>query len=505
MAHGRKNVLTLFSLAAHKTSSMHKAVVFSNTPSIELKDFDGNTIEFSIINHQQLSGGTVVSVTAAGEQVTAAPDYFRNELLINLQLPAIGYVALEVVENELQSFNATEPQKAESGGNKIENQNLLLQLTNGKLRLEHKTSGKVFENLLIFEDSADAGDSYDYSPLENERPLLFERCELVAQEIHKHTQIMRIKHILTIPNDLSARSIEDCNINIEVLSNFELRSNENFLRITHQLTNSACDHRLRVLLPALSSTTSFADQGFSLITRAADNSRINSWRDNKFAEAPVAIYPFQSICGTHNETETFALFANGLKEYQLLGAENRLALTLFRSVGLLGRDDLLWRPGRASGINNKVVETPDAQLLKPLEFGYALFFDNAVSDVRLFAEREQYLCNALTYQTQTLNSFEERLDRFMLPQPIDQAPQYFSLFELHNDNVLVSALKCGYDNNDIIMRVFNPTAAVQNHELQAPSFSVSRTNLTEEQTMPPDNTIPAHGYSTLRLRHKKAE
>jgi len=50
----------------------------------------------------------------------------------------------------------------------------------------------------------------------------------------------------------------------------------------------------------------------------------------------------------------------------LTGAENRLALTLFRSVGLLGRDDLLWRPGRASGINNKVVETPDAQLLKPM-------------------------------------------------------------------------------------------------------------------------------------------
>ncbi|MEI6285342.1 MAG: glycosyl hydrolase-related protein [Bacillota bacterium] len=502
-AHGQTNILTLFSLAATKLSSMHEAVVFSNTPQIELKDFAGNIIEFSTISQQRLSGGTVVSVTAAGEQVTAAPDYFRSELLIKLDLPAIGYVALEVVEKELQSFNATEPRKVESSGKKIENQNLLLKLVDGRLQLEHKISGKVFDNLIIFEDSADAGDSYDYSPLENSLPLRFEQGKLLSQAIFEHSQKLTVKHHLSVPANLSNRLSAAHISTIEIISSFELRADENFLRATHRLTNGACDHRLRVLLPAMSNTASFADQGFSLINRAADNARVSNWREKKFAEAPVAIYPFQSICGTRNETETLALFANGLKEYQLLGEENRLALTLFRSVGLLGRDDLLWRPGRASGINNKVVETPDAQLLKPLDFAYAVFFDSGVSDTRLFTERDQYICGALTYQTQTLNSFEERLDRFMLPQPIDQAPQCFSLFEHGNDNVLVSALKCGYDNNDIILRLYNPTGAVQNHELQAPLFSVSRTNLTEEQTLPTDGTIPAHGYSTLRLSTKK--
>ena len=500
-AHGKSNILTIFNFSATQSLAAHSAVIFSRTPAIELRDFAGNQIEFSVIEQQRLSGGTVVSVTAAGEQVTAAPDYYRSELLVKTNLPSIGYKTLEIIE--LSSSQVAKLSSAEYiSPAVIENQNLLLDLVDGRLRLEHKLSGKIFDNLLIFENSADAGDSYDYSPLANDQTLLFEQCELVAQEIHEHTQILRVKHLLAIPASLSARTAGDCTVNIEVCSKLELRAGENFLRVSHQLTNSACDQRLRVLFPALNSATSFADQGFSLITRAAENTRLNTWRDNKFAEAPVAIYPFQSICGTCDEAAVFAIFANGLKEYQLLGDGQRLALTLFRSVGLLGRDDLLWRPGRASGINNKVVETPDAQLRKRLDFEYALFFDNSGSESILFAEKELYLGQTLSYQTQTLNSFEERLDRFMLPQPIDSAPQNFALFTLGNSNVFVSALKCGYDNDSIILRLFNPTTLPQDAELAAPAFSVSATNLTETKSLPFDSIIPARGYVTLRLTAK---
>ncbi|MFA6075516.1 MAG: alpha-mannosidase [Negativicutes bacterium] len=508
--YGKTNILTLFNLAPAKPLAIHNAVVFSSTPDIELKDFAGSTIEFSIINQQQLSGGTVVAVTAAGEQVTAAPDYYRNELLIKTQLPNFGYTALEIIElscdetmsskNELSSSQVV---RRAATCTIIENTNLALELCAGRLKLTHRASGRIFDNLLIFEDSADAGDSYDYSPLANGRTLLFDQCELITQEIHEHTQILLVKQLLSVPAGLSARTAGDCTISIEVLSTLELRAGEKFLRVSHQLTNSACDHRLRVLLPALSAETSFADQGFSLITRAAENPRLGDWHENKFAEAPVAIYPFQSICGTGDETATFAVFANGLKEYQLLGDERRLALTLFRSVGLLGRDDLLWRPGRASGINNKVVETPDAQLCKPLSFEYALLFDQTSSESELFTEKEHYLNQTLSYQTQTLNSFEERLDRFMLPQPIDSAPHHFSLLELGNDSVFVSALKCGYDNNTIILRLYNPTAIPQTAGLAAPLFSISVTNLTELQTRPFDQLVPARGYVTLRLTHEQ--
>jgi alpha-mannosidase len=50
------------------------------------------------------------------------------------------------------------------------------------------------------------------------------------------------------------------------------------------------------------------------------------------------------------------------------GNKTYIYLTLFRSVGDLGKRDLVYRPGRASGIDEYVVKTPDAQLLTHLSF-----------------------------------------------------------------------------------------------------------------------------------------
>ncbi len=71
--------------------------------------------------------------------------------------------------------------------------------------------------------------------------------------------------------------------------------------------------------------------------------------------------------------------SRGMKEFQVIGRDPAvIALTLFKSTGVLGRSDLDWRPGRASGINNTVVDTPDAQLLKPLHFSFTVALaDNA--------------------------------------------------------------------------------------------------------------------------------
>jgi alpha-mannosidase len=46
-------------------------------------------------------------------------------------------------------------------------------------------------------------------------------------------------------------------------------------------------------------------------------------------------------------------------------------LTLFRSVEFLGRRDLVFRPGRASGIDEYLLRTPDAQLQTNLSFRVA--------------------------------------------------------------------------------------------------------------------------------------
>jgi mannosylglycerate hydrolase len=66
-----------------------------------------------------------------------------------------------------------------------------------------------------------------------------------------------------------------------------------------------------------------------------------------------------------------ALFTEGLREFEVVGDEQKaFALTLLRGVGVLGKEDLLLRPGRPSGIKMPV---PDAQVRGPLSCRFSLF------------------------------------------------------------------------------------------------------------------------------------
>ena len=199
------------------------------------------------------------------------------------------------------------------------------------------------------------------------------------------------------------------------------------------------DHRLRVRFHGETQAgASYADQGYSLQKRLNINSHLDTWREEKFAESPQAIYPLERFVAVPETDGSVSLYTKGLKEYE--ATSESLNLTLFRSVGLLGRDDLSWRPGR--GINNKVVETPDAQMQGDLVFSYAYKWAEKMDVLEDYESAEEFASYQLTYHLQTLNSFEERLERFELPQPesMTNFPADMTLLTLPS-HVFVSSMK----------------------------------------------------------------
>ncbi|VFS27835.1 alpha-mannosidase mngB [Enterobacter cancerogenus] len=107
-----------------------------------------------------------------------------------------------------------------------------------------------------------------------------------------------------------------------------------------------------------------------------------------------------------------------MKEFQVVGTKQAaIALTLFKSTGVLGRSNLEWRPGRASGINNTVVETPDAQLLKPLHFSFSVALADNAEHLTLRQLENQACGQPFTYQRQSLHTLDNRLERFQLRHP----------------------------------------------------------------------------------------
>jgi alpha-mannosidase len=499
---GNENIYVTFNLLPRPFSGLIDGVIFTKDPHFQLVTNDGKGVPAEIVEQHYLPGGKQIVVTAEGEKEIDVQGYYRTVVRLQVDhVPALGYCTYQVIEGTEGCEKRILDQET-----RIENEYLALSYEQGTLRLHHQPSGETVTNFIRFENTGDAGDSYDYSPLEGDKPIYLEKAELLSVEKGPLTEKMVVRHIGVLPSCLSEREKGECSSKLEIITSFELRKGEEIIRVCHQLENQAEDHRLRVLLtaPVAGAKTSFADQAFSLVERPVESKYLTNWREKRFAEAPVPIYPLENAAGLYDDRFVFAALTKGMKEYEVLTETNELALTLFRSVGVLGKDDLLWRPGRASGINNKVVYTPDAQMKKKMDFEYAIYMANeTLNPAKIFAHIDRYRGHFASYQRQQLNTFEERLERFEIPYPIEQAPESFSLLEVDREDVFMSVCKQAHDDSSIIVRFFNPTCERKTVMVKSNHIKeIEETNLAEEtiRTIEGPFVVDGKGYMTLKLK-----
>ncbi|RLQ94896.1 glycoside hydrolase family 38 N-terminal domain-containing protein [Falsibacillus albus] len=495
----KDNVLVLFNTKPQRTTETIETVIFTKAEQFAIRNLTGEEMECELLDQEYVSGGKKIVVTAEGEKEVEVPGYYRSVVSVKaVDLPAMGYAVYEVVEGEKMAHKL-----AGANDNSIANELFDLSLADGQLSLFHKPSGKVLTNFLTFENVADAGDSYDFSPMAGDSELILDHAELLSVEKGSFTEKMTVRHLMDVPADLAEREANENSGRLEIVTTIELRKGEEFLRVAHEIDNEVKDHRVRALLktPVIKPETSFADQGFTVLERRTENPYLQDWREKGFAEAPVPIYPMENFAGVRSGEGTLGVMTKGLKEYEVLAETSELAVTLFRSVGLLGRDDLIWRPGRASGINNKVVYTPDAQMQKKMIFEYAVYFsDEKAESEYMFRMTDSYLARHAAYQKQSLNTFEERLERFEIPYPVKEMDASYSLFETSNPAIFMSVCKRAYEDSSIIVRLFNPGEQMERTMVESP-FGMVETNLYERELQPVKGEvkIPAKGYVTLKL------
>lgn len=463
---GESNIVTVFNTNPQAFTGMTKAVVFTNEDQFKLLDREGKAVEFSTLKQEMLLGGRQVIVTAQGEKEVDVPNYYRTELLIKADsIPAMGYAAY-IVKPVSEVMNILVTKQV----NQIENNHLRVSIEDGQLTFFNKDEQTTLVDFIRFENVADAGDSFDFSPLKGDSPLYMEKPELMNVETSPHFEKMTIKHQIVLPQDIEERKENKQSTPFEIITNLELRADESFLRVHHTIDNKVKDHRVRVLLKSNINNPekSYADQGYSLMERSVTNPYLATWRETGFVEAPVPIYPLENIVALSDGKRTYAVLVGGIKEYEVLPETDELSLTLFRSNGLLGQDDLLWRPGRASGINNKVVYTPDGQMLEEMEFEYAIYSaQTGIKSEKLYELANLFEVHQESYQLQKLNTFEERLERFEIPFPVEKLPREQSLFEIDNAAVFMSTCKKAWSDDSIVIRLFNPTETVQEVAIQS--------------------------------------
>ncbi|WP_249958793.1 glycoside hydrolase family 38 C-terminal domain-containing protein [Enterococcus sp. LX10] len=381
--------------------------------------------------------------------------YYIHTLLVEVNVPAFSFKTYQLIEQATET--AVVP-KVKDTSSQIENSYYQVKMKNGKIQLLVKEQQLWLEDIFQIEDSGDEGDTYDYSPPYEDFTTLHDFREAKVHVIRHHLEErLQLSGVWLVAQNLEERKQKCVTKEIAYTLCIILKKASRQVQCQLTIDNQAIDHRMRVHIQTpFANRYSYADTPFGVAKRAVVEPHLVDWRELGWKEEPTTIFPMLHYVNAHNTTGSLTVFTKGIKEYQFVGQEFRqIALTLFRSVGYLGRPDLLRRPGIASGNEFKYIPTPDSQLQQSLVFKFALQWDSEYQPAQIEKSYLDYAVSLPYYQIQELNRFTNPLKYFVsnpLPKP---AVQTLGMALISQELVFRSLRKSttltGFD-----LRVFNP-------------------------------------------------
>ncbi|MEM0874230.1 alpha-mannosidase, partial [Escherichia coli] len=320
----------------------------------------------------------------------------------------------------------------------------------GSLRLVDKDSGVRYDRVFQIEEGSDDGDEYDYSPAKEEWAITSANAKPQYDIIHEAWQSRAIiRYEIAVPRNLSERRAKQCSGRVGVETVITLSHNSRRIDADINLDNQADDHRIRVLIPTPFNTdVVLADTQFGSLTRPVKDCAMNVWQQEGWKEAPVPVWNMLNYAVLQEGRNGIAVFSEGLREFEVIGEENKtFAITLLRGVGLLGKEDLLLRPGRPSGIKMPV---SDSQLRGSFSCRLSLFsYIGTPVTAGVAQQARAWLTPVQCYNKIPWDAMKLNKAKFNVPES-------YSLLKMPPVGCLISALKKAEDRQELILRLFNP-------------------------------------------------
>ncbi len=352
----------------------------------------------------------------------------------------------------------------------------------GSLTIEDKQTGAVYEGLNRFVDGSDAGDEYNYCPLEADT-LYYPRVTDIKTIQTSECQSLEINLILKTPAKLAPnrKARVASLVSIPLVSRISLIPNMPRIEIQTEITNLAEDHRLRVHFPAPFFVEEAAYDGhFEVVNRQLNLPTA----DDSWVEAPRPEVPQRSFTEISNGKIGLMIANRGLPEVEVIPhqetEETTIALTLLRCVGMLSRDDMRLRQGHAG----PALETPGAQMPGKWSFEYVIIphqggWENAFQQAYAFETKLRAVSTGLhSGQLENSGSF------------VTHTPSAF----------VISAVKESEDENGWVIRGYNISAEPIQLNLKPlrPFLQAVQINLAENKIS--DLTPAADGSIRLTVK-----
>ncbi|MBF2535754.1 mannosylglycerate hydrolase [Listeria marthii] len=447
---------TVFNPLPYEKSGVIKMTAYIPEDNFTVEDTQGNTLEYTILEKTDL---TEYVLNQHIDLNPSRPVYlpekvFLATMLVNVNnLPALGY---DTIYFNLEK-ETPEQEPKQSATTKIENEFYEIQLAaNNSLTIHDKKAGRTYTDQMIFVENGDDGDSYNYSPPRKDLVISSKEAvvESVESSISSVNQALTISFKLNVPYNLEERANGEKNNEMTIKTVISLRKNEELIRFDVQIANQVLSHRLCVTFATeIASKFSTADQLFAPIQRPVRLPEMDVWEAEEWQEAPISIEAMQSFVSLHDESHGVAVITEGVREYEIIGENyDTISLTLFRTFSHMGKTDLLYRPGRASG--ESIVATPDAQLLGEINATFALtLFESSFDEAEIAKKAKEYLSNPSVYQ---ISDFLNGRLIYVYRDEDKTLDATYSLALPTIDGAIISAVKKAEDSDAFITRFFNP-------------------------------------------------
>lgn len=355
-----------------------------------------------------------------------------------------------------QPFNTIKNTDLKLDKNTIENEFLQVKINNdGTLNLKNKLSNIEFKNIFKITNEADVGDSYNFSCILNDSPIVAEYKKSQIIEDNSLRKVLRLTYEMLVPShakNINERSkkllkhIFDVDLILTIASkrldikiNYENYSKDQIIKVNFNLPKS------------IEKTVS--EDTFGVIER--NFIRDYNYKDNlpkeKFKETDININCMQRFVMAEN----LCVLTKGLQEYEVF--KNNLNITILRSFGCISRKTLLTRTSAAG----PPLPTPEGQCLGKQTAELSLMITDNENEA--FKEADFYYNPIIAVDGKGAKSSLNAFDFINIPEP----------FYVYN-------IKEAENRDGVIVKVFNLSDKMESLSLEK-NMEIFEVNLLEEE------------------------
>ncbi|MHA1137892.1 MAG: glycoside hydrolase family 38 C-terminal domain-containing protein [Candidatus Thorarchaeota archaeon] len=347
----------------------------------------------------------------------------------------------------------------------------------GTLTLVNKESDTIYQGFHTFEDFGDRGDEYTFGRLGPEKVKVkdVKRTILCSGPLVAEIRQTMTLEIFASIDDSREKRIGTAKIPVE--SVFRIYRDIPRIEVTTKLKNTAKDHRLRICfnLPFTSTTTKTATH-FGYVDRDGNAERIPDAEEldrtkSSYPEKPSGIQPQKQFIRIDDEIgiDAVTIFNKGLPEVELVD-EQRVAITLIRSVGWLSRSDYPERLMQAGPEQ----ETPGAQEVGiDYEFHYGFMIHSRDTPIHVSSEHADVFSSKAN-----VVSFENK----------DVPPDFLEpMIQIDNPSVRISSMRVR--NDRVIVTLYNIENQVTESNVRLAERFTKISELKIDSTMKRESTI----------------